>query len=86
MESPSRKHIGINDELPNLTSLVVTAMVNKMLSLGQAYHSLRKCGIILRERNKATQKKKAKQTNSKNQKGQKQEIGKLVLELKIISI
>ena len=57
MESPSRKHIGINDELPNLTSLVVTAMVNKMLSLGQAYHSLRKCGIILRERNKATQKK-----------------------------
>ena len=86
MESPSRKHIGINDELPNLTSLVVTAMVNKMLSLGQAYHSLRKCGIILRERNKATQKKKAKQTNWKNQKGQKQEIGKLVLELKIISI
>ena len=63
MESPSRKHIGINDELPNLTSLVVTATVNKMLSLGQAYHSLRKCGIILRERNKATQKKKAKQTN-----------------------
>ena len=58
MESPSRKHIGINDELPNSTSLVVTAMVNKMLSLGQAYHSLRKCGIILRERNKATQKKK----------------------------
>ena len=57
MESPSRKHIGINDELPNLTSLVVTAMVNKMLSLGQAYHSLRKSGIILRERNKATQKK-----------------------------
>ena len=57
MESPCRKHIGINDELPNLTSLVVTAMVNKMLSLGQAYHSLRKCGIILRERNKATQKK-----------------------------
>ena len=75
MESPSRKHIGINDELPNLTSLVVTAMVNKMLSLGQAYHSLRKCGIILRERNKATQKKsktnklkKSKRTKTRNRK------------------
>ena len=65
MESPSRKHIGINDELPNLTSLVVTAMVNKMLSLGQAYHSLRKCGIILRERNKATQKKKQNKQTEK---------------------
>ena len=75
MESPSRKHIGINDELPNLTSLVVTAMVNKMLSLGQAYHSLRKCGIILRERNKATQKKsktnklkKSERTKTRNRK------------------
>ena len=75
MESPSRKHIGINDELPNLTSLVVTATVNKMLSLGQAYHSLRKCGIILRERNKATQKKKqnnklkkSKRTKTRNRK------------------
>ena len=75
MESPSRKHIGINDELPNLISLVVTAMVNKMLSLGQAYHSLRKCGIILRERNKATQKKsktnklkKSKRTKTRNRK------------------
>ena len=75
MESPSRKHIGINDELPNLTSLLVTAMVNKMLSLGQAYHSLRKCGIILRERNKATQKKsktnklkKSKRTKTRNRK------------------
>ena len=73
MESPSRKHIGINDELPNL--VVVTAMVNKMLSLGQAYHSLRKCGIILRERNKATQKKsktnklkKSKRTKTRNRK------------------
>ena len=65
MESPSRKHIGINDELPNLTSLVVTAIVNKMLSLGQAYHSLRKCGIILRERNKATQKKKQNKQTEK---------------------
>ena len=75
MESPSRKHIGINDEPPNLASLVVTAMVNKMLSLGQAYHSLRKCGIILRERNKATQKKsktnklkKSKRTKTRNRK------------------
>ena len=65
MESPSRKHIGINDELPNLTSLVVTAMVNKMLSLGQAYHSLRKCRIMLRERNKATQKKKQNKQTEK---------------------
>ena len=65
MESPSRKHIGINDELPNLTSQVVTATVNKMLSLGQAYHSLRKCGIILRERNKATQKKKQNKQTEK---------------------
>ena len=65
MESPSRKHIGINDELPNLTSLVVTAMVNKMLSLGQAYHSLRKCGIILGERNKATPKKKQNKQTEK---------------------
>ena len=65
MESPSRKHIGINDELPNLTSLVVTAMVNKMLSLGQAYHSLRKSGIILRERNKETQKKKQNKQTEK---------------------
>ena len=65
MESPSRKHIGINDELPNLTSLVVTATVNKMLSLDQAYHSLRKCGIILRERNKATQKKKQNKQTEK---------------------
>ena len=65
MESPSRKHIGINDKLPILTSLVVTAMVNKMLSLGQAYHSLRKCGIILRERNKATQKKKQNKQTEK---------------------
>lgn len=37
--------VGINDELSK--SLVVTAMANKMLSLGQVYHSFRKFGVIL---------------------------------------
>ena len=57
-----------------------------MLSLGQAYHSLRKCGIILRERNKATQKKSKTNKLKKIKTGQKKEIGNFVLVLKIISI